>query len=112
MPRLVSKTPSYRHHKSDGRAVVTIDGRDIYLGKYGSPGSRAGYDRVIADWLANGRRPAPVGVTAVPDLTVNELLLAFWRHAETHYRTPDGSPTGELANFRDSLRPLKEAYGG
>jgi len=41
MPRLVKKTPSYRLHSSDGRAVVTIDGRDIYLGKYNSPESRA-----------------------------------------------------------------------
>ena len=31
------RTPSYRLLKSSGQAVVTIDGRDHYLGKHGSP---------------------------------------------------------------------------
>ena len=46
------------------------------------------------------------------DLSVNEVILRFWRHAEMHYRHPDGTPTGELDNFRDSLRPLRQLYGG
>ena len=29
-----SRLPSYRHHKPTGQAVVTLNGRDIYLGKY------------------------------------------------------------------------------
>ncbi len=107
MPRLLQKTPSYRLHRSDGRAVVTIDGRDVYLGKHGSPASMAEYDRLIAEWLANGRR-LPVMEDGTPvDTSVNEILLAFWRHAEKHYRYPDGSSTRELDNYRDSLRPLK-----
>src|SRR5262249_1349520 len=44
-------------------------------------------------------------------LTVNEVLLSFWRHAEQHYRREDGSPTGEADNYRDALRPLKARYG-
>jgi integrase len=43
---------------------------------------------------------------------VNEVILAFWtRHAEGHYRRGGGSPSGELANFRDSLRPLRQPHG-
>src|SRR5262249_58246543 len=34
-----------------------------------------------------------------------------WKHAEQHYRHPDGLPTSELNDFRLSLRPLKELYG-
>ena len=30
------KAPSYRLHKPTGQAVVRIDGRDFYLGKYGT----------------------------------------------------------------------------
>ena len=30
------RIPSYRLHKPSGQAVVTINGRDIYLGKYNS----------------------------------------------------------------------------
>src|SRR5262245_16166113 len=50
------RTPSYRLHKPSGQAVVTLDGRDIYLGQYGTPRSRAEFDRILAEWLSNGRR--------------------------------------------------------
>ena len=38
MPNLCSteRVPRYRRHKATGQAVVTIDGRDIYLGKHGT----------------------------------------------------------------------------
>jgi hypothetical protein len=49
-------TPSYRLHKPSGQAVVTLNYQDKYLGPHGSPESRAAYDRLIAEWLANGRR--------------------------------------------------------
>jgi hypothetical protein len=29
------RAPSYRRHKPSGQAVVTLSGRDIYLGKWG-----------------------------------------------------------------------------
>jgi hypothetical protein len=117
MPRLTRKLPSCRHHKPSGKAVVTLDGRDHYLGDFGTPESRAEYDRLIAEYLANRRmRPAAnpaIGVDSVgsSDLTINEVLLAFWRHAERHYRTPSGAPSKELANFRDAFRPLRQLYG-
>ncbi|MFO0953994.1 MAG: tyrosine-type recombinase/integrase [Isosphaeraceae bacterium] len=112
MPRLVHKTPSSRHHKADGRAIVTIDGRDFYLGRFGSPETRAEYDRLVAEWLVNKRRPAEAVDAARCGATIDEVVLAFWRHAELHYRHRDGSPTGELENFRHSLRPLRKLYGG
>ena len=34
------RTPSYRPHKPTGQAVVTLNGRDFYLGRFGSPESR------------------------------------------------------------------------
>jgi integrase len=37
--------------------------------------------------------------------------LAFWRYADQHYRSPDGTPTGELENLQNALRPLKALYG-
>jgi hypothetical protein len=114
MPRLTRKLPSYRLHRPSGLAVVTLDGKDIYLGPHGSPESRAEYERALAGWLASRRDPGPAGAPAPPagDLTVNELVLAFWRHAERHYRTPAGRPSSELGNFRDSFRPLRKLYGG
>ena len=40
MPRLVHENPAYRHHKKSGNAVVTLDGRDRYLGPWKSKESR------------------------------------------------------------------------
>lgn len=52
----VSRVPSYRRHKPTGQAVVTLNGRDLYLGKWNTTASKAEYDRLIAEFLANGRR--------------------------------------------------------
>jgi hypothetical protein len=108
--------PSYRRHSS-GQACVTVrepDGRrrEILLGPWESPESKAEYARILAELAANqGRvRPRAQG-PASTDITVNEVILAFWHHAEQHYRRPDGTPTGELDNLRDALRPLKALYG-
>ena len=106
MPLLVHRTPQYRKHAC-GQAIVTIDGRDLYLGKYGSPTSRHEYDRVVGEWLHNGRRrPTP----ASTDITINELIAAFWRHAQHHYRR-NGRPTSELDVLKSCLRPLRRMYG-
>ena len=53
------RTPSLRHHKPSGQAVVTLDSRDIYLGRFGSPESRAEYDRLLALDVADGREWGP-----------------------------------------------------
>src|SRR5262249_53976056 len=108
--------PSYRLKKCEGRryGVVTLpDGaggrREVSLGKYGTKESRAEYARVIAEWEAADRRLPQA--TAANDLTINELILAYWSHAQEHYRHADGTPTGELDDLRLSFRPLKEMYG-
>ena len=99
----MSKTPSYRLQKASGRAVVTLNGADRYLGVFGTPESRAAYDRLIAEWLANGRRIPE----ADADVTVVELIAAHWKHAETYYAdTPN-----TLTNIRHAVRPLKRLYG-
>jgi hypothetical protein len=56
------RTPTYRKHKGSGQAVVTLNGRDIYLGKYGTKASRDEYNRSIGEWLA--KRPAVAGIAA------------------------------------------------
>ena len=39
--RVNVRNPSYRLHKPSGQAVVTLNGRDYYLGKHGTAESRA-----------------------------------------------------------------------
>ena len=109
--------PSYRLHKQSGQAVVTFPlpggkRKDYLLGRHGSPESRAEYERLLAEFRTNWVVLAsPTSQEPGSDTTVNELLLAFWKHAENHYRHPDGTHTEELNRFRVSLRPVRELYG-
>ncbi len=103
MPRRV---PSYRLHKPSGRAVVTLDGEDFYLGKYGSPESRSKYARLIADWTAGALRKK-----SDDQVTIVNLLAAYRRHAQVYYNRSGNRPTGELANIDQAIRPLKQVYG-
>jgi hypothetical protein len=43
------KTPAYCLHKSSGSAFVTLDGKPVYLGSYGTPENRAAYDKTIVE---------------------------------------------------------------
>src|SRR5262249_5964115 len=63
------------------------------------------YDRVIAEWVAYGRL-SPGGSASPAGISVAELVLAYWPHAEKHYRHPDGTPTNEVNEMKYSLRPL------
>ena len=111
MPRS-QRPPSYRRHKARNSAVVTIDGRNHYLGPFGSPESHEKYARLIAEWrLRPGtccRRPAPGGPTRRS--SVNELILAYFRHAQAYY-VKDGRPTSEQDNIRQALRFLRQSFG-
>ena len=71
--------PKYRLHKATGQAVVTLDGRDNYLGKHGTAVSRAEYERLIAEWLL--RRGTSPAQRSAADLTVDEVLLRYWTFA-------------------------------
>src|SRR5579862_1662795 len=109
------RIPLYRLHKQSGQAVVTLtDGlggrRDLLLGRYGTTESRAEYARAIAEWEAAGRQFKIAGATA-GTLSINELILTFWQHAQQHYRREDGTPTNELSDYKLSLKQLREMYG-
>jgi integrase len=104
--------PTYLLHTQSGQARVKLHDRYIYLGPHGSPESLAEYARICAELKANPTTdPVPPLVGSTPALTVNELLLAFLRHAEEHYRRPDGTPTNELKEYRLAIRPVRALYG-
>jgi hypothetical protein len=100
MPKLSSSVPKYRKHRASGQAVVTIAGKDHYLGPHGTKASKLEYDRLIAEWLAEGRPSAPT--PTVREISVNELVLEFWKFAQRRYRK-DGRPTGTADSFRPAL---------
>ena len=85
MPRLNGRVPAYRYHRHSGQAIVTLSGRDHYLGPYGTEAGKAEYDRLIAEWLAHGRRlPQPGDVQAEASrlvISINYVIHGFWEHA-------------------------------
>ncbi len=108
MPKLSNSLPKYRCHKASGQAIVTLAGKHHYLGPYGTKASRLEYDRLIAEWVANGRSASPDSRES--DMTVIEVAARYWKFAEKYYRK-HGRPTGTLRFIRHALRPVKTLYG-
>ncbi len=116
MPPRRRRVPKYRHYRPKNLAVVRIEGRDHYLGRYDSAESWEKYHRLIAEQFRNGWGPASPAwpQSALPPnqdgVSVNEMIMAYWRFASQYYRKND-KPTGEIDNVRFALKPLKRLYG-
>jgi integrase len=113
MPPSPSRDPKYRHYKPKDLAVVRIDGRDHYLGRYGSAESWEKYHRLLAERY--GRPGVAVGgeQEARPQaetLTVNELILGYYRHCERYY-VKSGQATNQVRMIRLALQVLRQLYG-
>ena len=104
MPRKAGfSTPKYRKHRATGQAVVTICGRDHYLGPHGTKASLVEYDRLVGEWLSGGR---PTTTASADDLTVAELCHAYKRYATGYYRRG-----GMIDNIAVAMRTLRLRYG-
>jgi hypothetical protein len=109
-----SHTPALRCHKAAGQGIVTLNGHDHYLGPWPETTRKPpvhvknAYDRLIAEWYANGRQLVRQQNVS---LTVAEIIERFWRHVEQHYRRSDGTATHEVVSYRNSLRPVAHLYG-
>ena len=102
------RTPTYRLHKSTGLAVVTLNGKDHYLGAHGTPESQAKYDRLIAEYLQAGRQiPGPLDASRI---TVGEICQRFLVYARKTYRDNTGRPSRETENVRIALRDLVRLF--
>jgi integrase len=107
MPRLLNSVPTYRKHRASGQAVVTIAGRDHYLGPHGTKASHAAYDRLVGEWLASNR--SPCFNQPESQLTVNEIILGFWHHLKVEFKAKKHQ--GEFKSLKYALRDLKTLYG-
>ena len=104
--------PSYRLHKASGQAVVTISGRAVYLGPYGSDDSRKKYAEQISA-VAAGTVVDPLIKTEVsndPGLSIAELCSAFLSFAEKHY-VKNGKQTDEVGCYESLIDLLNEPFG-
>ena len=134
MPRRPKgSVPSLVHHKPSNRARVRIDGRDYWLGKWRSPEARLAYERLIAEYLANGRitppqpTAAPVEVIVQPTrpgvdvksgystteppvpatLSVAEVTIMYLDYCQVYYRDPEGNLTSTYGNALQAARALR-----
>jgi len=102
------RIPSYRLHRASGRAVVTLNSKDFYLGPYNSAQSRREYDRLIAEWISNGRQ-SPQAAN-LGSIAVNELLAAYFTFAKSYY-VQDGKPGKEYVAMKDAAKLVRALYG-
>jgi len=109
MPRTAGTvTPKYRQHRASGQAIVTIAGRDCYLGPWKSKASKVEYDRLIGEWLASGR-PTTLA-PSIPDLTITELAIAYVKYAASFY-VKNGAQTNEVDCIKSAVRIVRKRYG-
>ena len=107
MPKLVNRPPKYRHHKASGLAVLTINGKDYYLGKWRSQASKKEYARLIAEYYARDRESPP---PAAEELTCEELVAAYLRYAKSWYQK-GGEVTTEYECIKGALKLFTTLYG-
>lgn len=94
------RIPTYRLHRASGQGIATFNGRDVYFGHHRDPASRAGYDRMLAEWLANGRE-----IPTTAPLTIAQLVVRYIHHVDQRYQS------NEPANIRHAIKPLRILYG-
>lgn len=118
MPARVSgaskpRVPAYSLHKARGLACCKVEGRRVYLGKYGSPESRTAYAKVVASVMAG--LPVDVGTAksdapAKPSLTVRQLGAKFVAYSRDYY-SRNGRPTSEAGLIEKAVERLVESFG-
>ena len=113
MARSRNTFPSYLEHKQSGKArIVWTDATGVrhfrmLPGPFNSAESKAEFSRLQLE-LAT----APVSAVIDPgSITVNEVLHAYYVHAERYYSDPDGKPTKELGCMKSATKPVRELYG-
>ena len=107
MPKNSStRPPKLCRHKSSNRAYVRINGKQIFLGPWDSPKAKRRYHEILRDWAEFG------GVMPKQDdITVAEVVNAYWKYAKAEYVDTHGKPTSHLECIRYSLIPLLDLYG-
>jgi len=128
MPRLFHRPPKYRFHKGFKQAIVSIHGKRIYLGAYGTAKSHRRYRELLDQWhqlrheqLAESTHKTPdeileaaINTTTLRakreqglTLTLNELILVFGRHTQQYYRK-NGRITREAELIDEVLRFVRK----
>jgi hypothetical protein len=105
MARKARVLPSYLLHKPSNQARVRINGKDHYLGVYGTQVSHDMYDDLIADLVTDDTTASSRA------LTITEILCRFWRFAKVRYGRHGKGRYGYAINWRPIIRLMRENYG-
>jgi integrase len=109
MSRLVSRAPKLCHHKAQDLAMVYVNGKQKYLGKWNSSEAKAAYRQFVAEWANPANPPAPAAVAAVVvaphQLTIAQAVVQYKDHAERYYQSR------EVDNLQEAIRPMREKFG-
>jgi hypothetical protein len=97
MPRLVHALPKYRLYKGSGKAVVTLNGKDRYLGTHGAAACRRKYDCLIREFLTS-ERSASFGAAA-HDVTAPWSRSAWPTFATLRATTAPVRPANTTESF-------------
>ena len=101
--------PGYLKHKTSGQAFCLIHGKFIYLGKYGSKASREEYERIIAEYLINGKKAPPTRLK--DEGLVSELAVDFLNYAKKYYLDKSGKPNETFGHCKLAIAPVVQYYG-
>lgn len=107
--------PKYRLHKARNVAVVTLHGKDHYLGENDNTESWQNYHRLLLEQLQQPVNPPIIPAVNIysngpATFTINELILQYWEFATKYYRKY-GEPTTELDCLRHALGFLRRTHG-
>ena len=95
--------PKYCLHKASGLAYVRIAGDMHYLGKHGSDASRREYDRIIGEFVANGRQ----AFRHPDEILVESLVVRYLDYTEKEVDYSEGT----RSRITYVLRMLNDLYG-
>ena len=88
-----------------GTAFVRINGKRIYLGKFGSPEANQNYARCVAEWATTNVGTSGQTTPTIGTITVDSLAIAFLDHIRksgySHYH-----------GCRSAVKILLQLYSG
>jgi hypothetical protein len=81
-----TRIPKYRLHTGSGQALVVLNSRRHYLGAHGTPESKQRDERLVAEWLMNGRQ-SPILEYGLANSTPKRRIKGL-QHRDTRVFTP------------------------
>ena len=112
MPRPRNLTPTYTLHKQSGRGrliwtdTAGVRHEKLLPGAHGSEESLTAKARLELELATNPTRT----VGNSNDISVAEVLAAYFTYAARYYVDAEGEPTNELENMKVAVRPVRELY--